>query len=266
MKSHLQAAVIGGGVVGASVLYHLTKAGWKDVALFERSELTSGSTWHAAGGMHTLNGDPDVSALQRYTIELYREIEEISGQSCGVHLTGGVILADTPDRMDWLKTAHAIGRYLDLDTELVTPQEAYDLFPLLDPACFVGGMYDPVEGHVDPSGVTQAYVKSARIGGAEIYLHTKVEELQPRPDGSWDIVTDKGTVHTEHVVNAGGLWAREVGRMVGLELPVLAMEHMYLLTDEIPEVTEFNESTGRQMMHALDFGGEIYTRQEGGAC
>lgn len=263
MKSHFQAAVIGGGVVGASVLYHLTKAGWKDVALFERSELTSGSTWHAAGGMHTLNGDPDVSALQRYTIDLYREIEEISGQSCGVHLTGGVILADTPDRMDWLKTARAIGRYMKLDTELVTPQEAHELFPLIDPACFVGGLYDPVEGHVDPSGVTQAYAKSARIGGAEIYLQTKVEDLQPRPDGSWDVVTEKGTVHAEHVVNAGGLWAREVGRMVGLELPVLAMEHMYLLTDEIPEVTAFNESTGRQMMHALDFGGEIYTRQEG---
>ena len=143
MKSHVQAAVIGGGVVGASVLYHLTKAGWKDVALFERSELTSGSTWHAAGGMHTLNGDPDVSALQRYTIDLYREIEEISGQSCGVHLTGGVILADTPDRMDWLKTARAIGRYMNLDTELVTPQEARELFPLIDPACFVGGLYDP---------------------------------------------------------------------------------------------------------------------------
>ena len=263
MKSHLQAAVIGGGVVGASVLYHLTKAGWKDVALFERSELTSGSTWHAAGGMHTLNGDPDVSALQRYTIDLYREIEDISGQSCGVHLTGGIILADTLDRMDWLKTARAIGRHMNLDTELVTPQEAQELFPLIDPACFVGGLYDPVEGHVDPSGVTQAYAKSARIGGAEIYLHTKVEDLQPRPDGSWDIVTEKGTIHAEHVVNAGGLWAREVGRMVGVELPVLAMEHMYLLTDEIPEVTAFNESTGRQMMHALDFGGEIYTRQEG---
>ena len=263
MKSHVQAAVIGGGVVGASVLYHLTKAGWKDVALFERTELTSGSTWHAAGGMHTLNGDPNVSALQRYTIDLYREIEEISGQSCGIHLTGGVMLADTPERMEWLKTAHAIGRYLNRDTRLVTPQEACDLFPLIDPKHFVGGMYDPMEGHVDPSGVTQAYARSARKGGAEVYLHTRVEELQPRPDGSWDLVTEKGTVHAEHVVNAGGLWAREVGRMVGLELPVLAMEHMYLLTDEIPEVAAFNEAHGLEVMHAIDFGGEIYTRQEG---
>ena len=263
MKSHLQAAVIGGGVVGTSVLYHLTKAGWKDVALFERSELTSGSTWHAAGGMHTLNGDPNVSALQRYTIDLYREIEEISGQSCGIHLTGGVMLADTPERMEWLKTAHAVGRYLDRDTRLVTPGEAHELMPLIDPGHFVGGMYDPMEGHVDPSGVTNAYAKSARLGGAEVYLHTKVEDIRPKPDGSWEIVTEKGTVEARHVVNAGGLWAREVGRMVGLELPVLAMEHMYLLTDEIPEVVAFNEATGREVIHAIDFDGEIYTRQEG---
>ena len=263
MKSHVQAAVIGGGVVGASVLYHLTKIGWKDVVLFERDELTSGSTWHAAGGMHTLNGDPNVAKLQQYTINLYQEIEEISGQSCGVHITGGVMLADTPARMEWLKTARGKGRYLGMETELLTPSEARELFPLIDEKHFVGGMYDPIEGHVDPSGVTQAYAKSARIGGAEVYLHTKVEDLQPRPDGTWDVITNKGTVHAEHVVNAGGLWAREVGRMVGLELPVLAMEHMYLLTDEIPEVVAFNVEQGKEVLHAIDFGGEIYTRQEG---
>ena len=110
MKSHVQVAVIGGGVVGASVLYHLTKAGWSDVVLIERSELTSGSTWHAAGGMHTINGDPNVAKLQQYTIELYKEIEEISGQSCGVHLTGGLMLAGTPERWDWLKMVNACGR------------------------------------------------------------------------------------------------------------------------------------------------------------
>jgi len=263
MKSHVQAAVIGGGVVGASVLYHLTKVGWKDVVLFERDELTSGSTWHAAGGMHTLNGDPNVAALQQYTINLYREIEEISGQSCGIHITGGVMLADTPERMEWLKTAHGIGRYLGKETEIISVEEAARRFPMMDPQHFVGAMYDPVEGHVDPSGVTQAYAKSARIGGAEVYLHTRVTDLQARPDGTWDVITDKGTIHAEHVINAGGLWAREVGRMVGLELPVLAMEHMYVLLDEMPEVLEWNEKTGEEVLHAIDFGGEIYTRQEG---
>jgi len=263
MKSNVKVAVIGGGVVGCSVLYHLTRAGWTDVVLVERAELTAGSTWHAAGGMHTLNGDPNVAKLQAYTIELYKEIEEKSGQACGVHLTGGVMLADTEERMQWLKMAHARGRYLGMESELISVREAKELFPLLEEKHFVGAMYDAVEGHVDPSGVTQAYARSARMNGAEIYRHNRVVELNQRPDLTWDVVTEQGTINAEHVVNAGGLWAREVGRMVGLELPVLAMEHMYLLTEEMPEVVAFNEATGKEMMHAIDFGGEIYTRQEG---
>ena len=121
MKSHVKAVVIGGGVVGCSVLYHLARAGWTDIMLIERSELTSGSSWHAAGGFHTLNGDPNVAKLQAYTVRLYQELEEVSGQSCSLHLTGGVMLADTPERMDFLRLAHAKGRYLGMDTELITP-------------------------------------------------------------------------------------------------------------------------------------------------
>jgi dimethylglycine dehydrogenase len=263
MKSHVQVAVIGGGVVGASVLYHLTKAGWKDVVLVERDELTSGSTWHAAGGMHTINGDPNVAKLQQYTINLYKEIEEISGQATGIHITGGVMLAGSKERMDWLKLVQARGRYLGMETELISADEAAKLFPILEKKHFVGALYDPIEGHLDPSGVTQAYAKAARIQGAEIYRFTRVTDLQPRPDGSWDVITEKGNIHAEHVVNAGGLWAREVGRFVGLELPILAMEHQYLITEEIPEVVGFNQSAGKEMLHAVDFEGEIYLRQEG---
>ena len=264
MDSHTRVAVIGGGVVGCSVLYHLTKAGWTDVLLLERDTLTCGSTWHAAGGMHTLNGDPNVARLQRYTIDLYREIEEISGQDCGVHLTGGLLLADTPERLQWLKSAHARGRYLGMDTEIVSVREAADLLPLMDPDHFVGALFNPYEGHVDPSGVTHSYAKAARIGGAKIHQKTCVRELAPRADGCWDVVTDAGTVIAEHVVNAGGLWAREVGRMVGLELPVLAMEHHYLLTEDMPEVAQINAGTGKEVLHVIDFGGEIYMRQERG--
>lgn len=264
MDSHTRVAVIGGGVVGCSVLYHLTKAGWTDVLLLERDTLTCGSTWHAAGGMHTLNGDPNVARLQRYTIDLYREIEEISGQDCGVHLTGGLLLADTPERLQWLKSAHARGRYLGMDTEIVSVREAADLLPLMDPDHFVGALFNPYEGHVDPSGVTHAYAKAARIGGAKIHQKTCVRELAPRADGCWDVVTDAGNVIAEHVVNAGGLWAREVGRMVGLELPVLAMEHHYLLTEDMPEVEQINAGTGKEVLHVIDFGGEIYMRQERG--
>ncbi len=262
MKSHAKVVVIGGGVVGCSVLYHLTKFGWKDVVLLERSELTSGSTWHAAGGMHTINGDPNVAKLQKYTVELYKEIEAYSEQNIGLHMTGGVMLAATPERFDWLKSIKAKGRYLGLDADLITPNEAAELFPLMDPDQFVGALYDEVEGHLDPYGTTHAYAKSAKKNGADIYTHTKVEDLVQRPDGHWRVLTDKGEIIAEHVVNAGGLWAREVGRMVGLELPVLAMEHMYLLTDDMPEVAEFNERTGKEMLHAVDFDGEMYLRQE----
>ena len=263
MKSHYRAVVIGGGVVGCSVLYHLSKAGWRDVALIERDQLTSGSTWHAAGGFHTLNGDPNVAKLQGYTIGLYDELERLSGQSCGLHRTGGLMLADTPERMEWLKMAHARARYLGLETELLTVSEAKKLMPLIEERYFVGAMLDAADGSLDPSGTTHAYAKSARLNGAEIFLNNRVLELKPRRGGGWDVVTEQGTTAAEHVVNCGGLWAREVGRMVGIELPVLAMEHMYLLTDEMPEVMAFGREHGRELPHAIDFKAEIYMRQEG---
>src|SRR6202795_3261498 len=262
MKTHARVAVIGGGVVGCSVLYHLTKAGWQDVVLIERDQLTSGSTWHAAGGFHTLNGDPNVAKLQGYTIGLYDELEKISGQSCGLHRSGGLLLADTKERMEWLKMAHARARYLGLETELLTAKEARDLLPLIEDRFFVGAMLDAADGNLDPYGTTHAYAKSARMGGAEIYLQTKVTANQRRSDRNWNLITDKGTLIAEHVVNAGGLWAREIGRMVGIELPVLAMEHMYLVTDDMPEVMAYNKARGRELPHAIDFKAETDMRQE----
>src|ERR1019366_9734650 len=177
MQEHTRVAVIGGGVVGASVLYHLTKAGWRDVMLLERAELTSGSTWHAAGGMHTVNGDPNVAKLQQYTIQLYKEIEAISGQSCGVHVTGGIMLAGTRERLDWLKMARARGRYLGMQLELLSVAEAKRIFPLLEETHFVGAIYDPIEGHVDPYGVTHAYARSAQLAGAEINRQPRVLDV-----------------------------------------------------------------------------------------
>ena len=265
MKASAQVVVIGGGVIGASVLYHLTELGWTDVVLVERKELTAGSTWHAAGGMHTLNGDPNVAKLQQYTVELYRKIEERSGQNCSIHMPGGLMLAGDRERMDWLRMTQARGRYLGMDLEIISAAEAKQLFPLLEERYFIGALYDPAEGHVDPTGVTRAYAGCARQAGAEIYQHTWVSDLRQRPDGTWVVVTDSGEIHAEHIVNAGGLWAREVGRMIGLELPVLAMEHMYLITEDMDEVAEYNAATGHEMPMGLDFDGEIYIRQEGGA-
>jgi len=168
MKSHTQVAVIGGGVVGASVLYHLTKLGWKDVVLLERSELTSGSTWHAAGGFHTLNADTNMAALQGYTIELYRELEAVSGLSCGLHHVGGITLATTKERMDYLKAERAKHQYMGLNTRIVGPAEIRELSPITNINGVIGGLYDPLDGHLDPSGTTHAYAKAARRQGAEI--------------------------------------------------------------------------------------------------
>src|SRR5450631_1170196 len=215
MKSSARAVVIGGGVVGASVLYHLAKIGWTDVMLIEKSELTSGSTWHAAGGMHTFNGEANISRLQKYTIDLYREIEALSGQSCGLHPNGGLMLAATQGELDSLRLICSRARYLGMETEMISLGEACRLNPLIDPQYFKGALWRADGGHCDPSGTTHAYVKAARGLGASVDRFTRVLTLTPRADGSWDVMTDKGAVHAEHVVNCAGLWAREVGRMVG---------------------------------------------------
>ncbi|NRB17007.1 MAG: FAD-dependent oxidoreductase [Rhodobacteraceae bacterium] len=266
MKTTTRVAVIGGGVVGCSVLYHLTKLGWSDVMLLERSELTSGSTWHAAGGFHTLNGDTNMAALQGYTIKLYRELEEITGMSCGLHHVGGITLADNQDRFDMLKAERAKHRFMGLETEILSPEEIKKFAPVTNIDGILGGLYDPLDGHLDPSGTTHAYAKAARIGGATIETHCKVLETNQRPDGSWDVVTNKGTIHAEHVVNAGGLWAREVGAMAGIYFPLHPMEHQYIVTDEVPLIAEIIDSGGEHP-HVMDPAGESYLRQEGrGLC
>ena len=205
MRSHAQVVVIDGGVVGCSVLYHLTKLGWRDVVLVERSELTSGSTWHAAGGFHTLNSDPNIAKLQGYTIRLYKELEEISGQACGLHHVGGITIAVDSDRMDFLKAERATPRYMDLETELITPDEIKELFPVLNVDGVIGALYDPLDGHLAPAGTTHAYAAAARKQGAEIILRNRVIELNQKTDGSWDMVTEQGNITTEYVVNAAGL-------------------------------------------------------------
>jgi dimethylglycine dehydrogenase len=262
MRTSARAVIIGGGVVGASTLYHLAKIGWSDVLLIEQSELAAGSTWHAAGGMHTFNGEANISRLQKYTIDLYREIEALSGQSCGLHPNGGLMLAATPGELDSLKLIRSRARYLGMETEMISLDEAQRLNPLIDPSYFVGALWRADGGHCDPSGTTHAYVKAARQLGASVERFTRVLSLGQRRDGSWDVVTDKGTVHAEHVVNCAGLWAREVGHMVGIELPVLAMEHHYLLTEDIPQL----QGREREIVNTTDYAGEIYLRQERGGA
>ena len=260
MKDQARVAVIGGGVVGCSILFHLAKMGWKDVVLLERDELTSGSSWHAAGQIHTISSDPNISRLQDYTINLYKEIEETSGHSVGMHSTGGYYLASNQSWYDYLKRERSKARSMGLEQEFVSLDEVVEKHPLINPENYVAALWDPLDGDIDPSGVTYAYAKSARVHGAEFYTHTPVIETNQRVDGSWDVVTEKGNIHAEHIVNAGGLWARELGRMSGIHLPVVPMEHHYLITEEIDKITSLPE--GQRLPACIDYEANIYFRQE----
>ncbi|MDC1046030.1 FAD-dependent oxidoreductase [Candidatus Pseudothioglobus singularis] len=260
MKDQARVVVIGGGVVGCSILFHLAKMGWKDAILLERNELTSGSSWHAAGQIHTISSDPNISRLQDYTINLYKEIEETSGHSVGMHSTGGYYLASNQSWHDYLKRERSKARSMGLEQEFVSLDEVVEKHPLINPENYVAALWDPLDGDIDPSGVTYAYAKSARVHGAEFYTHTPVIETNQRPDGSWDVVTEKGNIHAEHIVNAGGLWARELGRMSGIHLPVVPMEHHYLITEEIDKITSLPE--GQRLPACIDYEANIYFRQE----
>ncbi len=259
MRTHAQVAVIGGGIVGCSILYHLTRLGQRDVVLLERSELTSGSTWHAAANMHVMHGVPNIARLQAYSAELYRGLEAETGQSCGIHNPGGLYLASSRERLDEYKTQRARARYLGLEFEFLTMDEVKRLNPLVKTDGLHGAMFDTSDSHVDPAGVPAALAKGARANGAEIYRHTAVIELKPQPDGSWLVVTAQGTIKADKVINAAGLWAREVGALAGAYLPLQPMEHQYLVTDRIPEVA----ALAKEIPLTRDYDAEYYLRQEG---
>lgn len=258
LPSHAQVVIIGGGVVGCSILFHLAKFGWKDSVLLERDELTSGSSWHAAGQIHTISSDPNISRLQSYTINLYKEIEELSGHSTGLHLTGGFYLASNKTWYDYLKRERSKARYMGLHQEFISPQELGDRHPLIDPKNYLAALWDDQDGDLDPSGTTYAFAKAARHHGAKYFTHTPVTQTTQRADGTWDVTTSKGVINAEHVVNCGGLWAREVGAMAGIAPPVQPMEHHYLLTEKIDEVANF----GSRLPCGIDYEANLYFRQE----
>ncbi len=264
LPSHANVVVIGGGVVGCSILFHLAKFGWKDVVLLERDELTSGSSWHAAGQIHTISSDPNISRLQSYTIDLYKEIEETSGHSVGLHITGGFYAASTKEWYDYLKRERSKARYMGLHQEFISPKELAERHPLIDPKHYYAALWDEQDGDLDPSGATYAFAKSARVHGAQYFTHCGVTDMTQRPDGSWDLTTPKGVINAEQVVNCGGLWAREVGHMSGIHLPVQPMEHHYLITEKIPLIAERMESMGEagRLPAGIDYEANIYFRQE----
>jgi len=258
MRSQYRVVVIGGGVVGASVLYHLAREGWSDVALLERSVLTAGSSWHAAGGFHALNADPNIAQLQAYTIDLFEEIQTESGQDIGLHMTGGLTLAGTPDRWEWLQSAYRVFQSIGIeDCRLVTPDEAGALCPIMSTEGILGGMWADREGYLDTTGTVHAYAGAAKKRGASVFEHTRVEALEQTPDG-WRVITDQGVVTCEHVVNAAGLWAKQVGRMAGLDLPLSPLKHHYLISDTIPAL----EGLDFEVPMTVDLEGFTYMRQD----
>jgi len=259
VKSQYRVVIVGGGVVGASVAYHLAKFGWSDVAIVERSVLTAGSSWHAAGGFHALNADPNIAALQSYTIDLLSEISEESGQDIGMHMTGGITFACEPVRWEWLQAAYRVFQTMGIeDVRLLAPDEIEAKHPIVNIDGVLGGMWAEREGYIDPSAVVHAYAKSARQRGAEVIEHNRVLDLKPRADGGWDVITEQGTIVAEHVVNAGGLWAKQVGRMAGVELPVSPLAHHFLITEAIPEIAALDH----EIPMMIDLDGFTYSRQE----
>jgi len=259
LKSSTQAVVIGGGLIGCSVLYHLTKLGWSDVMLLERDELTSGSTWHAAAGVHGLHDNNNITRLQSFTLQVYAELEKETGQSCGIHRSGIIYLAQSEDREHQLRIQAAKARGFGAEFYELTMDEVREKHPLVDLAGVRCAFFEPGSGHVDPSGVTHAYAKGARQRGAQIHRFTPVTATHPRADGSWDVLTPKGSVHAQVVINVAGLWGREVAKLAGFELPLMTMEHQYFVTEAIDEIARLD----REMPGIADRDGEYYLRQEG---
>ena len=259
MKTHAQAVVIGGGLVGCSILYHLTKLGWTDVVLIERDELTSGSTWHAAANIHGLHDHNNITRIQHYTMNLYAELEKETGQGCGIYQPGSLYLAQTQEREHQLRLQEAKARLYGLNFHEVSVEKAQELHPLVDYDGIRCIMFEPDGGNVDPSGVTHAYAAGARQRGAEIERFCPVESLEQKDDGSWIVHTVKGSVETQWVVNAAGLWGREVAAMAGIELPLLPTEHQYFVTETIAEI----DAMDRRLPSVADRDGEYYLRQEG---
>ncbi|MEX2200472.1 MAG: FAD-dependent oxidoreductase, partial [Dongiaceae bacterium] len=262
MKSQARVVIIGGGVVGVSTLYHLVKKGWSDVVLIEKMELTHGSTWHAAGLLPLFNMSYSVGQIHKYSVDLYKSLEEETGQNVSFHQTGNLRLATNRDRMDeyykYCGTANTIG----VPFELITPKQVKELWPLCNTEGLVGALYHPQDGHVAPADVTMALAKGARTGGAEIYRQTKVTGIEQLPSGEWKVKTDKGDIACEHVVTATGSWARQVGKMVGLDLPVIAVEHQYLITEEIPELVERKRQGLPEMAVLRESDASYYMREE----
>jgi dimethylglycine dehydrogenase len=268
VKTHARVVVVGGGVVGVSTLYHLTKKGWSDVVLIERTELTAGSTWHAAGLLPLFNMSYTVGQLHKYSVDLYKRLPQETGQDVSFRVTGNLRLATCRDRMDeyrkYCSTANTIG----VPFRVIGPSEVRELWPLInlggspDTPAVIGALYHPDDGHIAPADLTMALRKGARSGGADIHEHTEMLALQRTASGEWQVHTNRGDIIAEHVVFATGNYARQTGRLVGLDVPSIPVEHQYIVYETSPELEAYRRAGGPELAVLRESDQSYYLREE----
>ena len=264
MKKSAKVVVVGGGVVGVSTLYHLAKKGWTDVVLVERKELTSGSTWHAAGLLPLFNMSYSVGKLHQYSVNFYHELEEETGQNVGFSVVSNIRLASTEDRMDEYRYYSGVAQTVGVEVNFLTPDQVKEAWPMSNIDGLIGAIQHPDDGYIQPADLTQALAKGARSRGAEIYRNTTVEGLDQQTDNTWIVRTDKGDIHCEHVVSCTGNFARKTGQMVGLDIPVIPVEHQYIVTDPHPEILERKAAGLPEQAVLRDSDAGYYLREEAG--
>ena len=268
MKNSARVVVIGGGVVGVSTLYHLVKKGWSDVVLIERTELTAGSTWHAAGLLPLFNMSYTVGQLHKYSVDLYKRLPAETGQDVSFHVTGNLRLATTQDRMDEYLKYCGVANTIGVPFRIITPAEIKALWPLIDlgdginTPKVIGALYHPDDGHIAPVDLTMALRKGARAGGGEIYEQTQVNGVEKLASGEWKVITNKGDITCEHVVCATGNYARETGKMFGLNIPAIPVEHQYIVYDESPELRAYRDQGGHELAVLRESDASYYLREE----
>ncbi len=262
MKTHARVVVVGGGVVGVSTLYHLAKKGWTDVVLVERNELTSGSTWHAAGLLPLFNMSYSVGQIHKYSVALYESLEQETGQHVGLRQVSNIRLACQPDRMDEFRYYAGVAETIGIDVNFLTPDQVRDIWPLCNAEGLIGAIQHPRDGYVQPADLTQAMAKGARDMGAEIYRNTRVTAIEQMPSDEWVVKTDKGDITCEHVVTASGNFVRQTGTMVGLDIPVIPVEHQYIVTEPHPDIVARHDQGLPEMGVLREADASWYMREE----
>ena len=264
MKSHARAVVIGGGVVGVSTLYHLAKKGWTDSVLIERKELTSGSTWHAAGLLPLFNLSYSVGQIHKYSVKFYSELEAETGLNAGLSAVSNIRLARTQDRMDEYHYYAGVARTIGVDVKFLTPEEVKEIWPLCNIDGLIGAIQHPEDGYIQPADLTQAMAKGARDLGAEINRYTSVTAIELQENGEWLVKTDKGDITCEHVISCTGNFVRKTGAMVGLDIPVIPVQHQFIVTEPHPDIVARQEAGLPEMGVLRESDSSWYMREENG--